>query len=363
MIKKAMIMAAGVGSRLDPLTQSRPKPLIPIVNQPVMDLLLNHLKSFGIEEVVANTYYKAEDIHKRYGDKSPIDIKCKFVYEKELSGTAGGVKKCEWFFEPKETFVVLSADGLTDFDLKKIIESHKKSGAIVTMGLTEVPHEEVQHFGVVVTNKNSEVIEFQEKPSLEEAKSNLVNTGIYVFETKVFDYIPEDTFYDFAKNVFPQLMANNKKINSFVIKNYWSDIGTMNQYRTSTKDILQGKTNVDLGYPENENGWFAPTAKVDQLGIKNGKMIVGEASIIEGDTTFEGYNVVGDNCLVRKGAKLTNCILWDNVVIENNVELEDCIIASNTIIDKNLKLQKGSVIKSGSAISVNSEIAELISVN
>ena len=360
MIKKAMIMAAGVGSRLDPLTQTTPKPLIPIANQPLMDLILNHLHSFGIKNVVANTHCLAENIHNRYTNSNPTQVNCNFVYEDTLSGTAGGVKKCEWFFEQGDTFIVMSGDGLTCVDIEKMYQSHKKSGAVVTMGLREVPKKEVCHFGVVVTDKNSRVVEFQEKPSIEEAKSNFVNTGIYIFETEVFKYIPENTFYDFAKNVFPRLLADNKKMNTYVLKEYWSDIGTLDQYRLSSSEMLSEQSCINIPYPKTAYGWAASTCQINPDANIKGKAVFGENTIIEANTKLEGYSVIGNNCLIREGARIKNCILWDNVVIENNAELENCIIGNNTVIDKNIKLKTDSVIKAGSVISTNSDFAATV---
>jgi len=356
-IKKAMIMAAGVGSRLDPLTQCTPKPLIPIANMPVMDLLLARLDEVGIKNVISNTHCLAEQIHDRYTNANPTSVNCNFVYEDQLSGTAGGVKKCEWFFEKGETFLVMSGDGLTSVDLKQLINSHKKSGAIATMGLTRVPQSEVCHFGVVVTDSNNKVIEFQEKPDPKEAKSNLVNTGIYIFETRIFDYIPANTFFDFAKNVFPALMKNNETINSFIINDYWSDIGTLNQYRISTADVLQGKVNINMPYPETDIGWCANTSSIKSSSVKNGKIIIGENSIVDENAELYGYNVIGNNCHIKSGAKLTNCIIWDNVIIEDNVEMNDCIIAHNSIIKEGIHLEDSTVISAGSVITSDSPMA------
>ena len=189
---KAMIMAAGVGSRLEPLTKSVPKPLVPIANKPVMDILFENLSEIGIKDVICNTYYLAEQITSRYKNND-LGINFNYVKEETLSGTAGGVKKCQYFFDKDSSFVVLSADGLSNADLKHGIEVHKKSGAIATIGIKQIPMEEVQHFGVVVTDEKGFITEFQEKPAIEDAKSNYINTGIYIFDYKVFDYIPENT--------------------------------------------------------------------------------------------------------------------------------------------------------------------------
>lgn len=347
MVKKAMIMAAGVGSRLDPLTKTTPKPLIPIANQPVMDLLLKHISQFGVEEVVANTYCLADDIHKRYENYQPNGVKCTFIKEEELSGTAGGVKKCEFFFKEGETFIVMSGDGLTNVNLEEMIKAHKESESIVTMGLTEVSESEVVHFGVVVTDENNKVSEFQEKPTIEEAKSNCVNTGIYIFETEIFKYIPANTFYDFAKNVFPTLMANNIDINTHVIKEYWSDIGTLNQYRLSSTDVLEGRAYVE--------GTVITCTD-------NGMVLIGEDADIDENAELLGNNIIGNNCVIKSGAKLTDCIIWDNVVIEENVILDNCIIANDVKIESNAIIQKDSVVAAGSCVNSNGDITNELQV-
>ena len=182
---KAMVMSAGVGSRLDPLTREIPKPLVPVANKPVMDILFESLVKFGISDVICNTYYLADKIIQRY-ENNNLGINFNYIKEKELSGTAGGVKKCQYFFDKDSCFIVLSADGLFNTDLKKAIEIHENSGAIATIGIKRIPHEEVSHFGVVVTDNEGFITEFQEKPSIEEAKSNFINTGIYIFDYKIF---------------------------------------------------------------------------------------------------------------------------------------------------------------------------------
>jgi mannose-1-phosphate guanylyltransferase/mannose-1-phosphate guanylyltransferase/phosphomannomutase len=159
-----MVMAAGVGSRLEPLTQETPKPLVPIINQPVMDILLQKLKNYGIEDVIANTHYLADKIQTRYTKNSPIDINFEYIHEESLSGTAGGVKKCEYFFQDVDDFLVVSADGLHDADLSKIIQSHYDSGCIATMAIVSIDKEEVSKYGVVVHSEKFTVNEFQEKP-------------------------------------------------------------------------------------------------------------------------------------------------------------------------------------------------------
>ena len=317
---KAMIMAAGVGSRLDPLTKFVPKPLVPIANKPVMDILLEYLHKIGVKSVISNTHYMAEKIIDRYSDNS-FGINFNYIKEENLSGTAGGLKKCQYFFNEGENFIVLSGDGVSNADLLKGINIHKSSDAIATIGIKQIPKNEVSHFGVVVTDEEGFITEFQEKPSLEEAKSNFINTGIYIFNYKIFDYIPANTFYDFAKNVFPDLLVE-KQINTFEITEYWSDIGTLGQYRQSTQDLF------------NKHYTFAHAPIIK---TSTGAYI--SSSVLPMSTKFIGNSTIGSGCIIGKNVTLKNCIIWDNVTIGDNVTLDDCVIASNTIITRDLIAQ------------------------
>lgn len=312
---KAMIMAAGVGSRLDPLTKFVPKPLVPVANRPVMDILLDNLKNIGINDVVSNTHYLADMIIDRYSNKFG-DFNIQFIKEENLSGTAGGLKKCQFFFEQGDEFLVLSADGLSNADLKKGIDIHRKSQAIATIGIKQIPHEEVSHFGVVVTDDDGYIAEFQEKPSIEDAKSNFINTGIYIFDYRIFDYIPENTFYDFAKNVFPQLLKEHE-INTFEIEEYWTDIGTLEQYQQSNQDLFNGACTFEHG-------------AVVTSG--SGKYI-SQTLNIPHSMEFVGNSTIGKNCKFGENVVLENCIIWDDVVVEDGVKITNSVIASGSIIE------------------------------
>lgn len=322
MVTKAMVMAAGVGSRLDPLTQFIPKPLVPVANRPVMDILFERLKEIGIKDVIANTYYLSEKIVCHY-EKDNLGMNFNYVQEKELSGTAGGVKKCQFFFDEGDDFIILSADGLSNADLKAGIAAHKKSGAIATIGIKHIAMEEIPNFGVVVTDKKGFITEFQEKPSIEEAKSDCINTGIYIFNYKIFDYIPADTFYDFAKNVFPTLMAEGIKINTFNVSEYWSDIGTLDQYIQSTRDVFEGLCAIK----------HSGVIRTDEGAYITGK------SYISPSAKLTGFNSIGDNCVIGKNVRLKDCIIWDDVEIKDNSHLENCVIASHSEIKANLHNQ------------------------
>ena len=321
MLKKAMIMAAGVGSRLGALSEILPKPLAPLANEPAMDIILKHLKSYGIKDLIANTYYKSEIIQEHY-KKDNLGVNIQFIKEVELSGTAGGMKKCQFFFDKDDDFIVMSGDGLSDINIEEAYKSHKKSNAIATLVLKNVEVSEVSMYGIVVPDKNGFVDSFQEKPKQEEAKSTLANTGIYIFNYRIFEFIPENTFYDFAKNVFPSLLSSGEKINTYTLNSYWSDIGSIHQYKLSNKDVLNHKIKT-----------ISPVI----IHSQNGKYCVGENFKIDETSSIIGECIIGNNCTIGKNAKVINSILWNNIKIEDNTVIENCIILDDTKVKTSRK--------------------------
>ncbi|KNZ70042.1 nucleotidyltransferase [Thermincola ferriacetica] len=238
---KAMIMAAGVGSRLDPLTRTLPKPMVPIQDKPLMEHIINLLRHYGIRDIIANLHYLPGVIKSYFGDGSDFGVKLLYSEEQNLMGTAGGVKNNEWFLD--ETFVVISGDALTDIDLADFVRYHRQKKALATIALKRVA--EVERFGVVVTGEAGKIAAFQEKPRKEEALSNLVNTGIYIFEPEIFKYIPEHQVYDFGKQLFPLLVKEGLPFYGYPMDGYWRDIGTLESYRQAREDAACGK--VKLG--------------------------------------------------------------------------------------------------------------------
>ena len=239
---KAMIMAAGVGSRLMPLTTEIPKPMVPMANIPLMESTVKLLHRHGFNDLICNLHYHARNISSYFGDGSEFGVSMQYSLEKELMGTAGGVKNCEWFLD--DTFIVISGDALTDIDLGGLLQAHRNKGALATIALKDV--EEVEHFGVVITDEKGKIQKFQEKPRPEEALSHHANTGIYVFEPELFKHIPVRQFYDFGKQVFPHLVKAGAPFYGVPVKDYWCDVGSISTYCQAHRDILQQRVRTSV---------------------------------------------------------------------------------------------------------------------
>lgn len=312
---KAMILGAGIGSRLDPLTRSLPKPLVPIVGKPVMGHLVDLLRKHGFTDIMVNVQYLGHRIEESLGDGSGYGVNIYYSREDKLWGDAGGVKRCETFFAdaPDDTFLVIGGDDLTDTNIGAIVAAHKASGATATLGTT--PVEDPSEYGIVVAGGDGFITRFQEKPKPGEAFSNLANTGIYVFNNRVFNYIPADTFYGFGNNVFGALLAAGEPMLSVPSDAYWKDVGNLSIYRQSQRDVIDGKVAVDL-----------PT----------GATRVHDTCVVCAGATVSGiihdYTVVGAGATVEAGATVVNSILWDGATVKSGMHLENCVVGTGVTV-------------------------------
>jgi len=338
---KAMVMSAGIGTRLRPLSYSIPKPMFPIVNKPVLEHVLELLRKHNIREVVINLYAHRGMIRNYFRDGSRLGIKINYSEEKELMGTAGGVKKVERYFD--DTFLVMSGDGLTNINLTDVISFHKKKKAFATMVLKRVD----THFeyGVTVTDATGRIKQFVEKPSWSSVFSNTVNTGIYVFQPEIFHYIPDSKFCDFARDVWPELLKRGERIFGYETEGYWCDIGNLLEYRRGQNDVLEGRIKLDIpGKKRSRNIWVGKGTKIAPGGKIRGPCVIGENCRIRNNVLIEGLSTIGNGCVIGEGARLRNCILWDGVYVRRNVKLVNCIIGNNAEISSNISVYEGSVI-------------------
>lgn len=341
---KAMIMAAGVGSRLMPLTIDVPKPMIPVGNRPLMAIIVELLKKHGITDLIANLHYRPQVISDYFKDGDSFGVSLEYSFEEELKGTAGGVKNCAWFLD--ETFIVISGDALTDIDIAGLVSEHKRNGALATIALKKV--KEVEQFGVVVTDDNGRISQFQEKPRQIDALSDLANTGIYIFEPEIFEYIPAGQFYDFGRQVFPHLVKIGAPFYGIPIDDYWCDIGNIDTYRQANIDLLHGKIKAEKwGVLKN-----SPSANV----------LLGRNTVIEENATFEGQVVIGSGCRIDADAIIRNCVIWDNTTISSRTILDSCVIGANCYTGYSTIINPGAVIASGCIFNDNMEILPAMKV-
>lgn len=333
---RAMILAAGAGSRLDPLTKLLPKPLVPIGNRPVMEHVLRLLQKHGINEVAANLYHLAEKIPPSL---SFYDVH--YVTEPALSGDAGGLRACKSFFEAG-TFVVLMGDIVTDINLTDLIKEHKRSGAIATIALQEV--ENVEQFGIVELDQDGFITGFKEKPKASETNSRLASIGIYVFEPEIFEHIPESGIYMFGKQLFPKLLQKGLPINGVRLEGYWSDIGTLESYKRTTFDALDGLIHSGLG---TKSGSSLDLARGVQRSV-SGALLVGKNVTIGPNVEFIGHVVIGDNCTIESGACLIDSMVWSDSTVGAGSYVYDCVLTTASILAPGTVLESQALLQSKS---------------
>jgi mannose-1-phosphate guanylyltransferase len=310
---KAMLLAAGLGTRLRPLTYEVPKPMMPVLGRPVMEHILKLLARHGFDDVVANLHYFPEQIEQRFGDGSEWGMRLVYSHERELLGTAGGVRNVRDHFGG-ETFLIVSGDALTDIDLTALWEHHKEAGGIGTLSLRQV--EDTTQYGVVILGDDGRIQGFQEKPDPAEALSNLGNCGIYVFEPEIFDYFPETDFVDWAQDVFPTLLDEDVPFYGHEITDYWNDIGTIGEFRQGNFDALAGAVKVDLPGASASNGaLIASSANVSAEAIIEPPVYVGDGCEVAANARLTGPVVVGDGSSVGEGAAIRDSILWPRTEI------------------------------------------------
>lgn len=239
---KAVIMAGGKGTRLQPLTNRMPKPMVPLLERPCMEYVVELLQAHGIFEIAVTLQYLPEVIKQHFGDGSAHGVRLHYFEEATPLGTAGSVKNASDFLD--ETFLVISGDALTDFDLTQAIHFHRETGALGTLMLSQA--DDPTRFGVVTTDAAGRIVRFQEKPTEEDVCSDTVNTGIYVLEPKLLDLCESGVAYDFGKQLFPRALEQGLPLYGYRGQGYWSDIGTPDQYRETQVDMIYGRVQVDL---------------------------------------------------------------------------------------------------------------------
>jgi mannose-1-phosphate guanylyltransferase len=308
-----MIMAAGLGTRLRPLTDFLPKPMMPVANRPVLHHLLNLLHRHEIREVGVNLHAAPEMIQRYFGDGSALDMEIRWSYEPELLGTAGGTKKLEDYWEG-ETILVTSGDGLHDIDVTALLGHHRRSNALATLAVKPVP--DPSSYGVLILDRDTRVRGFQEKPNRDEARSDLANCGVYVVEPELLERIPADTFHDFGTQVWPTLVAAGEPVYAYTTMSYWNDIGDLDALRNGILDAVLGHVRIEIGGEEIAPGiWAEDGCRLNAAAQVDAPVVLGRNVAVEAGAQIRGPAVIGADCHVGREAAIRRAALLPGSVI------------------------------------------------
>jgi mannose-1-phosphate guanylyltransferase/phosphomannomutase len=336
-------MCAGLGTRLRPLTLDTPKPMMKISNKPILLNTIDILKQADVKDIVINLHSHPEVIENYFKDGTDFGVKIKYSFEKKLMGTAGGLSVVRKYFMD-DTFVIMSGDGLVDIDLKEAIKFHKSKKSIATIVLKR--YDTKLKYGVVFSdNKTHKITKFVEKPEIKDIYENRVNTGIYILEPQIFDFIPEDKFYDFGNNVWPELMKNDIPVYAYEMHGYWCDIGDLDAYKIAQKDVLDKKLTLSHSFYQAEN-------EKDQKVFFEEPVSIGENNKFDENVSIKKYSVLGNNCKVKANVIIENSILGNNVEIGENTHLSNCIVMDNAIVGENMFVNNGIFINKNKKLNL-----------
>mgnify|MGYP005854763453 CR=1 FL=1 len=344
---KAMILAAGKGTRVRPITYTTPKPMIPILQKPVMEFLLELLRQHGFDQIMVNVSHLANEIESYFRDGQRFGVQIAYSFEGYIQdgelvgkalGSAGGMKRIQ-DFSPffDDTFVVLCGDALIDLDLTEALRWHREKGAIATIVMKSVSREEVPSYGVVVTDDDGRIKAFQEKPSVEEALSTDINTGIYIFEPEVLDYIPSGTEFDIGGQLFPKLVEMGAPFYAVAMDFEWVDIGKVPDYWQAIRDVLSGKVkNVEIPGHEVRPGIYTGLNVVvnwDKVDIQ-GPVYIGAMTKIEDGAKIVGPTMIGPSCYICSGATVDNSVIFEYSRLGPGIRLVNKLVYGRYCVDK-----------------------------
>ncbi|ANV84156.1 mannose-1-phosphate guanyltransferase [Picosynechococcus sp. PCC 7003] len=356
---KAMILAAGKGTRVRPITYTIPKPLIPILQKPVMEFLLDLLAQHGFDQIMVNVSHLAHEIEGYFKDGQRYGVHLAYSFEGNIQdgelqgaalGSAGGLRKIQ-DFHPffDDTFVVLCGDALIDLDLTAAVQWHREKGAIATVITKSVPKEAVSSYGVVVTDDEDRILSFQEKPSVTEALSTKINTGIYIFEPEVIDFIPPNCEFDIGGQLFPKLVAANAPFYALDMDFEWVDIGKVPDYWQAIQSVLQGKIkNVPIPGIEVKPGIYTGlnvAVNWDKVEIQ-GPVYIGGMTRIEDGAKIIGPTMIGPSCWICAGATVESSVIFEYSRLGSGVRLKDKLVFGRYCVDKTgatIDLQKAAL--------------------
>jgi mannose-1-phosphate guanylyltransferase/phosphomannomutase len=369
---KAVILAGGEGTRLRPLTSNQPKPMMPIANAPMMEHIVRLLAQHGFDDIVVTVAFLANHIRNYFADGSDFGVRMRYATEESPLGTAGSVRNA--MDELDETFLVISGDVVTDVDLGRILAEHRAKEAFASIALKRV--ENPVEFGIVITRDDGTVERFLEKPTWGEVFSDTINTGIYVLEPEIFDFIPAGAVVDFSGDVFPAVLASGRRLIGQVVDGYWEDVGTLEAYRSVHDDILDGKVQLEIeGFEVRDGVWLGEGADLSPDAEVHGPVIVGDNSRVEAGAILRPYTVLGGDVVVKADADLERSVVHDHVYVgpaarvrgavigrgsdirdsaridENVVIGDECFVGAHAIINQGVKIYPFKMVEAGALVT------------
>lgn len=357
---KAMILAAGKGTRVRPLTYDLPKPMIPLLGKPVMAYLVEHLAKYGVTEIMVNVSYLHDKIEEYFGEGHQFGVQIGYSFEgytiddgevvPQPIGSAGGMKKIQEFgrfFD--ETTIVLCGDALIDLDIKSALFEHRRKGALASVITREVPWDKVSSYGVVVTDKDGRITQFQEKPPRQEALSNFISTGIYIFEPEVIDLIPSGQTFDIGSQLFPLMAERGLPFYAQKRPFNWLDIGSVSDYWEVLQDVLKGEVaHMDVPGIQVEHGvWVGLNTSIDWNGtVIKGPVYIGSGCRIESGVTIIGPSWIGHGSHICEGAEIVRSVLFEYTRVLHDVMLHEMIVFKDYSVDRAGEMKHCSEYKS-----------------
>ncbi|WP_292727460.1 NDP-sugar synthase [Methanoculleus sp.] len=345
---KVCIMCGGEGTRLRPLTFGRPKPCIPIVNKPSIQHLVSHLSNLGFNDVVITLGYMSEAIEEALGDGSLFGVNVTYVHEKTKLGTAGSVKNAQKYLD-EQPFLVVGGDHVVGLNLLEFYREHLANDSITTIGLISI--DDPTEYGIAEIDANYQIKRFKEKPSPGEIFSNLASTGMYVCDPDIFDHIPAGEKFDFARNLFPELMEEGYALKAWLARGNWSDVGSPRSLREAERWKLQ-----DIGFTNISGDLYIKGARIlgpAQIGscvsvAANSRVIgpvsIGAGTIIEENVVIGPYTSIGEGCIIKNSAKIFSSSIYNRVVIGRDTTISGSIIDNDTFIGSGCNIEHDTVI-------------------
>jgi mannose-1-phosphate guanylyltransferase len=356
---KAVILVGGEGTRLRPLTCNTPKPMLPLINRPLLEHVVTYLRGHGIDDIILSMCYRPDVIKEHFGDGTSLGARLTYEVETEPLGTAGGVKNVERHLD--DTFFVFNGDILTDLDLGAMLEFHRSRGSKATISLT--PVEDPTAYGLVETTTDGRVKQFVEKPSWDRVTTNMINAGTYVLEPDVLQHIPPNAYHMFERGLFPFLLQRGDPLYGYPSNAYWLDIGTPQKYLTAHHDALTAKVAVAMsGTRARESVWLGEGCMIDPSARLVPPIVLGRHVRVQAKATLVGPLSVDDECTIGREALLEGAVVWRRTTIGDGSKLKNCLIGTDCLIAEGVTLSGGAVIADGVTIGTGNRLEHGIRV-